>query len=90
MEPSQEATDHPLMSSLPGACLLLFIVIQFCKNPAVISSKCKCELRRKTPYGNLGIQHGRAVQGNLNCPVSANQSAPRLDFEVFLTMELFL
>ena len=37
-------------------------------------------LKRRKACGNLRVQHGRAHQGNLNCPVSVNQSASRLDF----------
>lgn len=98
MDPSHdEATDHPLRSSLPGACpskiqssLLLFHRRSVLQKPSAISSKYKCGLRRKAYYGNLRVQRGRALQGNLNCPASANQSASRLDFAVILTMELFL
>lgn len=66
-----------------------FIVIKFYSN-STISSKCNCGLRRKNNYGKLEIQRDRAIQRHLNCPISVNQSAPKLDFEVILTMELFL
>lgn len=59
------------------------------ERPGVIRSKCKWGLRRKNNYGDLGVQHDGESQCYLSCPLSENQSAPRLDFEVILSMELF-